>query len=464
MFRCLPAVAIAWLCLQAIDALAADRRPNLIAIVTDDQGRWAVGAYGNGQIHTPNMDRLAKEGALFENAFTATPVCSPSRAAYMSGLWPTEVKITDWISPDEGNAGTGLAAATWPQALQAAGYKTGMFGKWHLGSKPEFHPTKKGFDRFVGFLGGGSKTMNSTLEIDGREQATEGPIADVITTHAIQFVRDNRDQQFAVCLHFREPHLPYGPVSKEDDAHYDGVDIEIPKLPGLDAAKVKQGTRGYYASVSSVDRNLGRVLAALKELNLDDNTLVMFTSDHGYNEGRHYINTKGNGHWMAGGVNGPSRPNMWDTSVRIPLLARWPAGIKPGLRITPLYSNLDTYRTVLGALGVQPPADCQARGVDCSPLLRGESTSPRTEVFSQYDLHNGGLAYMRMIRTERYKFVKFFRAKGLDEFYDLQADPDENKNLFNGAQGEQRKALQELQARLAAWQQSLDDPILKPGY
>ncbi len=339
---------------QAGHAQTANDRPNLIAIVTDDQGRWGMGAYGNRQVHTPNMDRLAREGALFTNAFTVTPVCSPSRACYMSGLWPTQVGITDFLSPQEQNEGLGLNAPIWPQVLKEAGYRTAMIGKWHLGAQPQFHPTKKGFDHFMGFLGGGTTPMNALLEVKGKETRTEGPLPDVLVSDAIEFIKADRQQPFAVCLHFRAPHLPYGPVPEQDSAHYRGMEIDVPQLPGLDIASLKRTTAEYYASISSVDRNLGRLLATLDELKLADNTLIFFTSDHGYNEGRHYIKTKGNGQfgWPAAST-GPRRPNMWDTSVRVPLLARWPKVIKPGTRIDHLVTNLDMYRTVLGALGVQ---------------------------------------------------------------------------------------------------------------
>jgi uncharacterized sulfatase len=444
---------------------AASDRPNLIAIVTDDQGQWAVGAYGNRQVHTPNMDRIGREGALFANAFTVTPVCSPSRASYLSGLWPTQVGITDYLSPQENNEGVGLAAPIWPAVLQQHGYRTAMIGKWHVGTQPQFHPTKKGFDHFMGFLGGGTTPMNAVLEVRGKETRTEGPLPDVLVSDAIEFIRANREQPFAVCLHFRAPHLPYGPVPEQDSAHYRGQEIDVPQLPGLDIASLKRTTAEYYASISSVDRNLGRLLAALDELKLADNTLVVFTSDHGYNEGRHYIKTKGNGQWMAGGVNGPKRPNMWDTSVRVPLLARWPKVIRAGTKIDYPVSNLDTYRTMLGALGVQPPAECRAGGIDYSPLLHGETLPPREAIFGQYDLHNGGLAYLRMVRTPQWKYVKHFRERQMDELYDLTADPGEEKNLISRmGNSRQREALSHLQQQLSAWQQSIDDPVLKDAY
>lgn len=443
----------------------AEDRPNLIAIVTDDQGQWAVGAYGNKQVHTPNMDRIAREGALFANAFTVTPVCSPSRASYMSGMWPTQVNITDFLSPQEGNEGLGLTAPIWPDALKQSGYRTAMIGKWHLGVQPQFHPTKKGFDHFMGFLGGGTTPMNALLEVKGSDTRTEGPLPDVLVSDAIEFIRANREHPFAVCLHFRAPHLPYGPVPEQDSAHYRGVDIDVPQLPGLDIASLKRTTAEYYASISSVDRNIGRLLATLEELKLADNTLLTFTSDHGYNEGRHYIKTKGNGQWMAGGVNGPKRPNMWDTSVKVPLLARWPRIIRAGTKIDHLVSNQDTYRSMLGAMGVQPPAGCRATGIDYSPLLRGETLPPREAIFGQYDLHNGGLAYLRMIRTPHWKYVKHFREKQMDELYDLANDPGEEKNLISRmGDVRQRAVLSQLDEQLTQWQQSIDDPVLKDAY
>lgn len=457
---------LAFLCLATVLAAAPASRPNLIAIVTDDLGRWAVGAYDNKEVHTPNLDRIAREGATFTRAFANTPVCSPSRATYLSGLYPTEVKITDWIHPDESKAGVGLSALTWPAVLQKAGYRTGLSGKWHLGGEPQYHPTKLGFDHFTGFLGGGTKSMDATLEIGGKEQATKGPVADAVTDDAIAFVKANKGQPFALSLHFREPHLPYGPVAAVDSAHYKDLDPSVPDLPGLDVKAVKQATKAYYASISSVDRNVGRLLQVLDDLGLAQNTLVVFTSDHGYNEGRHYVKTKGNGQWIVGGITGPTRGNMWDTSVMIPLLMRWPGQITPGRTIDTMLSNVDFFRTFLGALGVPVPVGAKAHGMDFSPVLRGALMKIEAPVvYGQYDLHNSALAYMRMIRTDRYKLVRFFHANNMDELYDLQADPGENKNLLRGGMTAETRAVEkDLRSRLDAWMKSIDDPLLRDPY
>ncbi|MBI1902080.1 MAG: sulfatase-like hydrolase/transferase [Planctomycetia bacterium] len=379
---------------------------------------------------------------------------------------PRRVGITDYLSPAEEREGIGLAATTWPEALRKNGYRTALFGKWHLGSQPQFHPTRLGFHRFAGFLGGGTTPMNALLEIDGKPTQTEGPVADVLVDQAIAFVKENRERPFAVCLHFREPHLPYTPVADQDAKLYADLVPEVPKLRGLDVAAVQRSTRDYYASISSVDRNLGRLLGALDELKLFENTLVVFTSDHGYNEGRHYLQTKGNSRWIAGGVTGPTRPNMFDTSIRVPLLVRWPGVVKPGSQIDATVVNVDMFRTVLSALKAPLPENCAAHGVDWSPLLRGESIERREAIFGQYDLHNGGLAYMRMVRTERYKYVRFFKARMMDELYDLKNDSGEERNLLTGRNQTPETAAiaDDLQAKMKAWQESIDDPVLKSTY
>lgn len=456
------------LCLVGTEASAQPKnRPNLISIVTDDQGQWAMGAYGNKELRSPSMDRIAREGVLFTNAFANTPVCSPSRATFMSGLYPTEFGITDWISPGEARSGVGLQALTWPQVLHDAGYRTAMIGKWHLGEMPNYHPTRRGFDHFMGFLGGGNQPMNPTLEVNGQTQKLDGPLPDILTDDVIAFIKANRNSPFAVCLHFRAPHLPYGPVPERDSALYKDLNPTVPVLPGLDIPGLKESTRAYYASISSVDRNIGRLLQTLDDEGLASNTLVLFTSDHGYNEGRHTIKTKGNGYWMAGGVRGPTRPNMWDTSIRIPLALRWPGVIAPGRVVEEMVSNIDMFRTILGALGVPVPRGAKARGVDFSPLLRGQTMSTADAVFGQYDLHNSGLAYLRMIRTSRYKYVRPFHANMMDELYDLAKDPDEKENLLrNGMEPRAgyEQVHKDLQARLLYWMKSVRDPLLQDSY
>ena len=437
------------------------KRLNIISIVTDDQSQWSLGCYGNKESRTPNMDRLAREGALFKRAFVATPVCSPSRASFMTGKYGTQVAITDWINPMQAKDGVGLPdhAIPWPLVLQRAGYVTGMIGKWHLGALDRFHPTKKGFNHFFGFLGGGNTPMNPTLERNGKAEALSGSLPDILVDDAIGFIRTNKDRPFALCLHFREPHAPYAPVPKEDSEPFKDLDPTVPKYPDLDVAKAKKLTREYYASIHSVDRNLGRLLAELESLGLLENTIILFTSDHGYNIGHHGIWHKGNGQWLLR-ANTARRPNMYETSLAVPLLIRWPRIVKGGTRIDHMVSNIDTFASVLGMLGVEAPEGYRQEGKDFSPLLRGQKIAWRDAAFAQYDLQNGPLSRMRSIHTGRWHLVRQYLDNTMpDELFDLEADPGEEKNLYNDPN--HRAMRDQLQARLTEWMRSVDDPLLK---
>src|SRR5262249_50419330 len=159
------------------------------------------------------------------------------------------------------------------------------------------------------------RPMNPTLEVDGKEKTLTGSLPDLLTDDAIRFIEKSSDKPFAVLLHFRAPHMPYAPVPEEDSAPFKKLDPTIPESPGIDKAQVKQWTRDYYASVHSVDRNLGRLLDRLDQLKLTDKTVVTFTSDHGYMIGHHTLHAKGNAYWIAGGVHGPMRPNMFEESI-----------------------------------------------------------------------------------------------------------------------------------------------------
>lgn len=443
---------------------ASTPRLNLISIVTDDQAAWSIGAYGNKDSRTPNMDRLAREGARFLNAFAATPVCSPSRATFLTGRYGTQLGVTDWITPKQAKGGLGLPidAATWPQVLQQNGYRTALIGKWHLGGQPQFHPTRFGFDYFVGSLAGGFRPQDPELEVNGRPTRLEGFGADILTDAALRFIESNRAGPFALSLHFREPHMPYDPVPEQDSAPFKNLDPTVPDSLGTNMAQVKNWTRLYYGAIHSVDRNLGRLLARLDELHLATNTVVMFTSDHGYMIGHHGLHAKGNGYhiWrQRGSPQRATRPNMFEESIRIPWIVRWPGVTKPGLKIPQPVSNLDTYATVLSMLGVKAPGDWKQEGVDVAPLLRGKKLTPHDEIFAQYDLQNDTVDFMRMIRTDEWKLVRHYFSEGADELYDLRNDPGETRNLFNDSRHARIQA--SLQKKLLRWQRSIDDPILR---
>jgi uncharacterized sulfatase len=171
------------------------------------------------------------------------------------------------------------------------------------------------------------------------------------------------------------------------------------------------------------------------------------------------LHSKGNAFWVAGGVNGPRRPNMFEEAIRVPLIVRWPGVVKPGMEIAEPVSNIDMFASVLGMLGAPIPKSVKQEGADFSPLLRGRKVPWRDTIFCQFDLHNTGLAYMRMIRTSEWKLVRHHFTNFLDELYDLKADPYEMRNLY--ANPDYRAARDGLQQRLSAWQRSIDDPLLR---
>jgi arylsulfatase A-like enzyme len=456
-------------CLVAVAAnpgvvAARSDRPNLISIVTDDQADWTIGAYGNPEVRTPHLDRLARSGARFTRAFTATPVCSPSRVAFNTGLYGTQVGITDYLNREEEAAGIGLPsrAVTWAEVLQKSGYATELIGKWHLGTLPEFHPTRHGFDRFYGWLLT-PQSIDPKLEVDGNLTQLKGSLPDLMIDEALRFAGEKRDGPFALSIQFLAPHGPYGPVLPVDSEPYANLDFKVPDFPGNDPDYVREQTRRYYASVHSVDRNVGRLLDGLDRLGLTEKTIVLFTSDHGYMIGQHGIQHKGNGITIAGGVRGPRRPNMFDHAVRVPLIIRWPGVVEPGTVIDNPVSNIDTFASILGMLGVPAPADPDRNGIDFSPVLRREAAQINDAIYGQYDLHNGGLAYMRMIRTDDWKLVRYYRSNMQDELFDLRNDPEELKNRHDDpATAEIRRELGE---RLEAWMKSIGDPLLRdPGY
>jgi uncharacterized sulfatase len=437
------------------DSLPA--RPNIVFLYTDDQAQWALGAYGNADIKTPNLDGLARRGALFQNAFTITPVCSPSRAALMTGRYPCELGIADWIdSRREPDLGLAPAAITWPELLKGFGYATMLAGKWHLGTRDEFHPTRQGFDTFFGFRDGSNRPIDPRLEVDGRVQELRGSLPDLLADAGMHFIEANRRQPFLLSIHFRAPHAPYAPVPEQDFAPFRNLDPAIPDVPGLPRERVKQLRREYYASISSVDRNVGRLLAKFDELNLTSKTVVVFTSDHGYMIGQHGLWHKGNAVWLMEGKTGV-RPNMFDDAVRVPLLICWPGVIAPASKITRVVSNLDLFPTIMDLAGLGLPQNLVIRGRSLVPLLRGETPTWDDTLYGMYDMHHSAVARMRMIRTPRWKLIRHFEPGGQDELYHLADDPDEAHNLADSTQPEHRTQREALSRRLDQWMSAVGD-------
>lgn len=420
--------------------------PNILFIYTDDQAPWALGHSGNKQALTPNLDKLAKQGMYLPNAYSTTPVCTPSRAGLLTSQYGYELGLDDWINTKaktltghQPNLGLKQNLETWPEVLQQAGYKTGLIGKWHLGYQPQHHPNHHGYDEFIGFVGGGTTPINPLLEINGIKTKTEGLTTDILTDHALNFLENHKNKRFALSLHYRAPHYAFLPVATEDEAPYLNMDMQLPHpdYPDLNTKRAKKLMREYLSSVRGIDRNVGRVMAALDNLNLAKNTVVIFTSDHGYNIGFNGIWHKGNGFWLLhsktkGTTNIPSgqRPNLYDPSIKVPTIVRWPNVIKANSENLSTMSNLDWFPTILSMAKTKSSPDNIIRGRDFMPALLDENTLLSTNYYAAYTTQHQSVTGMRMFSDGRFKLIRDFKNVGRDEFYDLKNDPDETTNLL----------------------------------
>lgn len=475
------AICIAFAALLSFTAVirAVAAKPNIVIVLTDDQAPWAFGSAVRSEqfrdvpaAATPNLDRLASEGAVFRNFFCTTPVCSPARASFMTGRYASELGIPDFIpqpghklyDPNDEVRLDPESTTTIAELLKKAGYTTGLVGKWHLGDwtalgNEKFHPTQHGFDYFMGLTGGGTTPDNPMLEEEGVVRQFEGLTTDILTDRAIGFIERNKEQPFFLCLATRAPHGRWLPVAPEDWEPYAELDPTIPDYPGLDITRIKKMMREYLASTSGVDRNLGRLLDSLDKNELSDNTIVIFTSDHGFNMGHHGIWHKGNGLWATkkqppgkyhNGVRVISnkyRPNLYDESLRVPAVVRWPGVIAPGTVVSKTATALDVFPTL--AQMAQVSADPSLKGRSLVPLLKGETPSEwNDDVFAEYDMIHYATASLRCYRTDRYKLVRDDHNEGCDEFFDLAEDPSENRNLINDPRPEIQQKIKELDALL----------------
>lgn len=426
-----------------------EKPPNILFIVTDDQGAWTLSINDTPNSFTPELDKLAEQGALFENAFATSAVCSPARASLITGRYPSETNIIDYI-PVDSDIGMDTTLVTWPEILQQNGYQTALIGKWHLGKSEKYLPNQRGYKFFEGFPVGGFKSKSPDVWSEGEWKTFEGEytpdvLTDITLKHIQKFHQENKS--FAISLHYWAPHantqFPEGfqpsyddrswlPLKDEDLSYWLNKDpiLPEPNFPDLNITRVNRMIKEYHASVHSVDRNMGRIMNTLDQLGLKNNTIIIFTSDHGYMMGHHGLWHKGNGRWLTKnrqdpmGVYGSDRPNMYDYSIKVPTIVRWPDKIKPGTVIRETISFLDWYPTILSMTGIEKPENVTLRGKNALPLLMGEATEGwDNNIFAQYKT-------LRTYRTPEWKLVRDFSSEGRDELYNLVIDPDEKNNLI----------------------------------
>jgi arylsulfatase A-like enzyme len=444
----------------------------VIVIVTDDQGPWAMGCAGNREIRTPNLDRLAASGIRFANFFCASPVCSPARASLLTGRIPSTHGVHDWLR--DGNGGkqkaveylAGLTAYT--DVLAANGYHCGISGKWHLGDSPR---PQKSFAHWYVHQTGGGPYYNAPMIRDGELIDEPGYVTDRITDEALAYLNERAAApgQTPYYLHvcYTAPHSPWIDnhpkelVDSYADCPFDSCPQE-PKHPWAGSLTDQNlgnraGLQGYFAAVTAMDANVGRILDWLEERGPRESTLIFFTSDNGFSCGHH-------GFWGKG--NGTFPQNMYENSVKVPTLISRPGHIPAGVVSDALLSHYDFFPTLLDYLGLPAPGADELPGRSFAPLLRGEGTSGQEyvvagDVAGDVASDPGGRRVhdeygpVRMVRTRDWKYVHRY-PYGPHELYDLRNDPDERTNLVDDP--ECQTIRQELKAELDAWFVRYADP------
>lgn len=461
-------------CVRTHRQAVAGKQPNIVFIMSDDHGPWAWGRDGHPDAVTPAMNRLADSGCVLNRCFSISPVCSPARACLLTSRYSTETGITDFLGKDP-QIGLESDFVTWPELLQRSGYAAGLFGKWHVGELDRHHPVRHGYDEFKGWRTGAGLSKDPVVEIDGKNEKVNGYTSDILADYAINFMQRKKIGPFLMSLHFWAPHANQGvttedgdrtwhPLPEQDWAIFKDLDPVVPHAdyPKLDIQRVKRMLREYLASVHSVDRNIGRVLDKLDEWGLSDNTIVIYTSDNGYNLGHNGIWHKGNGWWILTDNRDGYRPNIYDNSLRLPAIVRWPGKTRAGSSSDHVVSNMDWFPTLCSAAGIKDLERYSVRGRDMTPLLTGKMQPWDDTLFAQYrfwDWDQTG-ASLRMIRTPQWKLVRDLRKTVEDELYDLTEDPDERHNLISVSESQVRTQYDQLNRLLRKRMTEIQDPDL----
>jgi arylsulfatase A-like enzyme len=436
---------------------AQARRPNIVFFLIDDMRFDAMGFMGHPSwLRTPNIDRLRAEGALFANAFVVDSLCSPSRAAFLSGRYGHCNGVRD-------NMGHELSpeVRTYPMLLQEAGYDTAFVGKWHMANTNMPRP---GFNYWLSFTGQGVYER-PTLNEDGRQFQAEGYMTDLLTDYALNYLQRPRTGPFSLCLWHKAIHGPYTPAERHKNL-YTGEEYPKPvswddtfetkphwqravahgaggpnafAAPCPDKLELRpwdgkqEGRLNYYRSLAAVDDSVGKVYDMLQRLGQLDDTIIVFAGDNGYFLGEHRRGDK---------------RLMYEESLRIPLLIRYPRMVAAGSTVEQMVLNIDMAPTFLEAAGVDAPAEMQGRST--CPLFSAQAPAWRPSFLYEY-VQEGRFLVPTMlgVRTERWKYVTYPTLQDLDELYDLQTDPHEMTNLaadpaFAGKLAEMKAELERL--------------------
>ncbi len=419
-------------------------QPNVVFILTDDQGWWAAGCYGNREIRTPNIDRLAETGTRFSRFFVATPVCSPSRATFLTGRIPSQHSIHEWIK--EGNIGPNAKQyladeVAYTDIMAQHGYTCGISGKWHMGDSR--HP-QHSLDFWYVHQRGGGPYNNAPMVREGQLIDEPGYITDVITDEALKFVDAHSDDQFYLSVHYTAPHSPWIGEHPQDivDSYDDCPFLSCPQEPKHPWAGEltdrclgnREALKGYFAAVTAMDANVGRIIDRIEQLGLREDTLIIFASDNGFSCGHH-------GFWGKG--NGTDPRNMYENSILVPMIFSHPSGIPMDRVEDTMVTAYDFMPTLLDYLNLPMPEGRNLPGHSFLPLLRGEPATGN-EFVVVYDEYGP----VRMIRTQQWKYVHRY-PDGPNELFNLLNDPDERNNRIDDPTQQQR--IRDLKGQMEEW-------------
>ncbi|MDH7482511.1 MAG: sulfatase-like hydrolase/transferase [Armatimonadota bacterium] len=446
-----------------------EKRPNILFILTDDQRYDAMGFMGRPSfLKTPNLDRIAREGAHFENAFVTTALCSPSRASFLTGTYAHRHGVVNNEANDPDPS-----CPTFPLLLQKAGYETAYIGKWHMEPKADPRP---GFDYWLSFKAQGIYE-NPNLNENGHEFQAEGYMTDLLTNYAVNWLKRKRSKPFCMILAHKAVHSPFTPAPRHKDAFPNaeipepasykdtfedkpewmrraftfGVRRErwIASLKEPAPQKVERGEWNpreprrldYYRTILAIDESVGRVLDTLEKTGQLDNTVIVFASDNGFFMGEHGLGDK---------------RLIYEESIRIPLLMRYPEIIKPGSKRKEMFLNIDLAPTLLDIAGVDIPKTMQGRSI--LPILKGKKSEWRESFLYEYFREEwaAGIPLMLGVRSKDWTYCSYPDMNDIEELYDLRNDPTQVRNL--ALDSAHLEKLQEMRAELERLKKETEYP------
>ena len=412
-------------------------RPNIVVFFMDDLGYADLRIDGATDARTPHLDRFAREGVRLTNCYAAAPVCTPTRAAFMTGRYQHRIGLETVIAPSRGNGDQGLPPTepTLPRYLHDAGYATGLIGKWHLGSRPEFRPNRHGFDEFFGFLGGAVDYYSHVGE-DGEHDLYENDepvvvdryLTDEITDRAVAFVEKHAAKPFFLDVAYNATHWPFQPPGMaHEPQHPTGPPVQVIR------SWASTGTRDdYVRMLERADAGIGRILATIDRLGLRQNTLVIFASDNG-------------GEWLSNMKPLFHRKGtLWEGGLRVPCILRWPARLPARRTSNQAAITMDLTATILSAAGVTARKDRPLDGVDLVPLLQRRAKAVERTFY--WRGARGGAAEIA-VRDGRWKYVTHSPIFP-GQLFDVVADPGERDDRAS----RQPEILRRLVEKHRAWE------------